>query len=160
MRRALLGCVFALFASAAGAATCSVTGLPVAFGNYGSPNGSQTDTSGTITVTCTPDLILLACRTNYTVSLSTGTAGSYSPRQLASGANRLNYNLYTSATRTTVWGSGAGGTATVAGTINAGILGLICLAGSNDHTVYGRIPASQNVSAGSYGDTITVTVTY
>ena len=159
MKKLLFACLLG-WAPAPQAATCSVVGLPLAFGAYGSPGGAQVDSTATLTVTCTPDAILLSCRTDYTVRLSTGTSGSYSPRQLASGANRLNYNLYTSAARTTVWGNGTGGTGTVAGTISTSILGLICLAGNNNHTVYGRIPASQNVAAGLYSDTITVTVTY
>jgi spore coat protein U-like protein len=31
---------------------------------------------------------------------------------------------------------------------------------SSDFTVYGRIPARQNASVGSYSDTITVTITF
>lgn len=47
-----------------------------------------------------------------------------------------------------------------AGTISTSVLGLPCLAGSANHTVYGRIPAAQNVPSGAYADTITVTVTF
>jgi spore coat protein U-like protein len=153
----VLGC---LFPAAAGAAVCTVLATPHAFGNYTSPGGAQTDSTSTVTVTCTPDLILLACSTSYSIALSAGTSASYNPRQLASGANRLDYNLYTSASRSTVWGDGSGGSSTVSGTINTSILSLLCLAGINNHTVYGRIPAAQNVAPGIYADTITVTVTF
>jgi spore coat protein U-like protein len=157
---ALLLLLAGLLPLAARAATCAVVATPHAFGTYSSPGGAQTDSGSTLTVTCTPDKILLSCSTSYSIALSAGTSASYGPRQLASGAARLNYNLYTSAARSTVWGDGSGGSNTVSGTINTSLLGLLCLAGSNNHTVYGRIPAAQNVSSGIYADTITVTVTF
>lgn len=160
MKRLLTGLLLSGMATSAQAAVCTVLGTPLAFGNYASPGGAQTDSTATVTVTCTPDYLLLACKTDYTVSLSAGTSGGFSPRQLASGANRLNYNLYTSAARTTVWGDGSGGSAKVNGSITTSLLALVCLAGSNNHTVYGRIPAAQNAAGGVYSDTITVTVTY
>jgi spore coat protein U-like protein len=140
---------------------CSVGADPLAFGSYVSPGGVQTDSSSVITVTCTL-VNLLVCSTTYTVSLSTGGAGSYAPRKLASGSDRLDYNLYTSAAYSQVWGDGTGSTGTVSGTIVTGLLGLLlCNATrSNTHIVYGRIPAAQNVPAGAYSDTLTVTVTY
>lgn len=142
------------------AATCNVSATPLAFGSYASPGGVQTDSSSTLTVSCTPERILL-CTIGYTVSLSAGGAGSYAPRKLDSGGNRLDYNLYTSATRSTVWGDGTGGTSTVSSSITSGLLGLLlCDEASKNHTVYARIPAAQSVPAGSYADTIVVTVTY
>jgi spore coat protein U-like protein len=87
----------------------------------------------------------------FSVALSRGGAPSYTPRRLASGANTLNYNIFTTAGYATIWGDGTGGTATVS---NAGGTWLVTLTG------YGRIPVNQYVAAGSYTDTITVTVTY
>ena len=68
---------------------------------------------------------------------------------MTSGAHTLNYNLYTTNTRTTVWGDSTAGTSKVNanGTIVA-------------KTVYGRIPALQNAFVGSYSDTITVTIAF
>src|SRR6266487_1298814 len=51
------------------------------------------------------------------------------PRKMVNAGTLLNYNLYTDAARTTVWGDGTGGTVTVSGSSN----------GSTTHTVYGRI---------------------
>ena len=71
---------------------------------------------------------------------------------MATGANLLNYALYTDSGHTTLWGDGAGGTtATIDGTGN-GI--------SQSSTIYGRVPAGQTVPAGGYADTVNVTVTY
>ena len=142
------------------AATCAAVATPHAFGTYNSPGGMQLDSNSTLTITCTPDKILLACNTGYSIALSAGSAASYSPRKLASGANRLDYNLYTSTARSTVWGDGSGGSSNVSGTISTSVLSLLCLPGSNNHIVYGRIPAAQNVPSGVYADTITVTVSF
>jgi spore coat protein U-like protein len=68
-----------------------------------------------------------------------------------SGGHRLNYKLYTAANRAVIWGDATSDTVTVNGT---GI-------GVNvNHAVYGRIPALQNVHAGSYSDIIIVALTF
>lgn len=135
-------------------ASCTVSASATAFGSYSPFSPSPRDSVGNVRVSCTL-LGLLSLLVSYTISLSTGASGSYAPRSLASGANTLAYNLYTNASRTTVWGNGSGGTATV----NDGyLLGLLTT--SIDYPVYGRIPAAQNVAAGFYSDTIVVQVDY
>jgi spore coat protein U-like protein len=127
-------------------ATCSVAPTPVAFGIYSPFSVAPTDTAGTLRVSCDTATV------GYTLLLNPGGAGSYSPRRLAGGAYTLAYNLYTDALRSAVWGDGSGGTATVSG--------AFALPGAIDHTVYGRVPAQQNVGAGAYIDTITVTLNF
>jgi spore coat protein U-like protein len=97
------------------------------------------------------------------LTLSTGVSGSYASRRMANGANRLNYNLYTTAARTTVWGNGTGGSAIVP----AYAAGFIVINGNQTRvfdspnlTIHGRIPADQNAPQGNYSDTITVTLTF
>ncbi|HXS20313.1 MAG TPA: spore coat protein U domain-containing protein, partial [Steroidobacteraceae bacterium] len=84
----------------------------------------------------------------YTVSMSAG-SGTLTSRVMKSGGSQLDYNLYTNSTHTTIWGDGTSGTVKVSATS----LGAT-------YTVYGLIPALQNVPVGSYSDTVTVTVTY
>jgi spore coat protein U-like protein len=134
------------------AVSCTTSAQAVAFGNYDPLALLPTDSTGQVSVTCTNLVSLL---TSYTVALSTGISGSYATRQLASGANRLNYNLYRDPTRLLVWGNGTGGSSTVSNTFLVVLLGITA-----NHAVYGRIPAEQAVAVGSYSDTITVTVTY
>jgi spore coat protein U-like protein len=143
----------ALFAPMhAWAVSCTTSAQGVAFGNYDPLSALPTDSTGDVSVTCTN---LISLFVNYTVALSTGISGSYASRQLDAGGNRLNYNLYTDLTHLLVWGNGTGGTSQ----ISAGFL-VVLLGITAHHTVYGRIPARQNASVGSYSDTITVTVTY
>ncbi len=150
----------ALAAGNASANVCTVTATPIAFGAYESPNGAYVDSTGTITVTCTPDYLLLACSQTYTVALNQGAYGTFAARKMASGSAYLEYNLFTTTGRGTVWGTGSGNGVTVPGAVTSSLLNLVCLPGSTNHTIFARIPANQNVPVGVYTDNITVTVTY
>ena len=124
-------------------ATCSVSATQVAFGTY---TGAQLDGSGTVSVTCT-------ALWPYVVELNAGTgSGATVANRLMTGpaSSTIIYSLYQNALRTTPWGFTAAAQS-VAGVGNGVAQSL---------TVYGRAPASQTPSVGSYSDTITVTVTY
>mgnify|MGYP001627400748 CR=1 FL=1 len=132
--------------------TCTVTTAPVVFGGYLVTSPAPTDATGTITVTCTA---VVSIAVNYTIRLGTGSSGSYASRRMGGIAGTIAYNLYSNASRTIVWGDGSGGT----GTISDGYA-LNLLMVSRNYTVYGRIPAQQNVAPGAYTDTLFVTVDY
>jgi len=151
---ALLAAVLSLTSAPANALglNCTASATGVAFGNYNPTNSSPTDATGNVHVFCTVLIISVAAQTN--ISLSTG-GGTYADRKMSSGAELLSYNVYKEATHTTVWGDGTGGT----GIWTDNTL-ILVLGTSIDHTIYGRIPAGQYVAAGSYTDTITVTVEY
>jgi spore coat protein U-like protein len=139
----------ALLAHGQAKAACTVTTVGVAFGAYNPQSGTPDDGTGTISVRC------LFIDPAPNVALGTGSSGTYAPRRMTNGPWTLNYNLYTTAARTIVWGNGAGGTQTV--TLNAPT-GFPFF--TYTRTVYGRVPASQNVGAGTYNDTVVVTVTW
>ena len=81
----------------------------------------------------------------------TTTGATVNQRKMASGAtNTLNYQLYSDAARSTIWGNTTG-TDTVTG-VGTGL--------AQSLTVYGSIPAAQASPAGDYQDVITVTVFY
>ena len=144
----------------ANAQSCTALATPLAFGPYSSPGGARVDSSATVQVNCTPAYLLLACTVSYTVGLSHGAVGSPGARQLGSGSARLAYGLYRDAARSTPWGDGGGSGAVVGGSISTSLLGLVCAPGARSHTVYGRIPANQNVPAGLYQDQVVLTITY
>lgn len=163
MKHLLLTCLLlfgALGAVEARASSCAVAVTPLAYGGYTSPGGPRVDSSASVIVTCTPTYLLMACNVSYTLSLSNGLVGGPGDRQMASGAGRLHYTLTSDAARSTPWGDGGASGGTVGGTISTSLLSLLCLQGTRNHTVYGRIPASQSVPAGSYLDQVTLTVTY
>ena len=126
-------------------ASCTLNGgIPLAFGTY--TPGVAKDATTTFTATCTTG-------TPYALDLSagSGSGASFATRRMTSGADTLDYGLYTDAGRTTVWGDGTGGSNTV-GSTGTGV--------TQTFTVYGRIPAAAAATVGTYLDTITVTATY
>lgn len=129
-------------APASGYAACTVSTTSVLFGQYDVFATVANDATGDVTITCDTT-------TSYTVSLSSG-SGTLSQRTLLSGSNVLEYNLFANSSRTTVWGDGSSGTSTVSATTS----------GVSTLTVYGLVPARQNVPPGSYSDVVIVTVTY
>lgn len=158
--RCALAGLLALGSAGAQAQSCVVNATPLAFGSYVSPQGPRVDSSATVQVRCTPTYLLLACQVSYTLSLSAGQSPSGGVRRLSAGAGLLRYDLYSDAARTQPWGDGGASGALVGGSISSGLLGLVCLQGSRNHTVYGRIPAAQNVPVGVYADQVVLTVTY
>ena len=130
--------------------TCSATAAALAFPNYTPGGGAQVGNTS-ISVKCTKN-------TPYTIALNGGTTtgGTIAQRLMASGANTLQYNLFTTAAFAQVFGDGSGTSKTVAGT-GAGV------ATANAVTVFGQLPdnaTNQAAVPGNYTDTITVTVTY
>jgi len=139
----------------ASAITCSMSATATAFGVYSPNSGSPLDTTGTVTVTCQPEVAALLFF--YNVTLSTGGSGSYSPRRMYNGTANLQYQLYFNSTRTQIWGDGTGSTVL----LNDSILLSVLVPVVRNYTVYGRIPNGQTgAAAGNYLDTITVTITY
>lgn len=140
------------------AADCTITATAVAFGIYDPLNTLATDSTGTVTLTCF-HTGGGGTRVDWTVDLSTGGAGTYTPRQLSNGAGLISYNLFTDAARTQIWGNGLGGTGRASGRFN-----LSNGAPNNIRTTnliaYGRIPALQDPAPGNYLDFITVTLTF
>lgn len=126
---------------------CTVSTAPVAFGSVNTLSGGNVDATGGVTVTCTNGTPWVA-----SASAGTGTGASLTTRRMASGANLLNYSLYTDSARTSVWGDG---TATTANVSNTGS------GSAQTFTVYGRVLSGQaSAPAGSYSDTVSVTISY
>ena len=119
----------------------------LAFGTYNPASAVALTGNSTISVFCTNG-------TTYTVALNVGTGGgTFATRKMANGANLMNFNLYTTAGLTAIWGDGTATTSTVPGT------GLGVLT-ANPVVVYGNIPINQDLPTGTYTSTITVTVNY
>lgn len=131
--------------------TCRVSATGVAFGTYDPFSASPNAATGTVTVNCT---FTIAVTITYEISLSPGNSGSFSERQMTQGASSLAYNIYTSSTQNQVWGDGSGQSQKTTGWI-IGVLNH-----RRAFTIYGRIPAGQNVPSGVYTDTIIATIAY
>jgi spore coat protein U-like protein len=139
--------VVALPSPALAACTISTTGLN--FGDYSVYSSTPLDAAGTITYRCTGFTLVVL------VTLSPGASGTYSARQMRRGstADRLEYNLYLNATRTTIWGDGTSGTSRYVGWLPTSNRNV-------NLAVYGRIPALQDVTVGTYTDTVIATIEF
>jgi spore coat protein U-like protein len=133
----LLACGGTAFAQ-----SCTVSPQAVAFGGYDALSSAPTDGVGTIRVGCD-------AAANFTVGLSAGNGGGQGSRAMQGGQRALQYDLYADPSRSSPWGDGSG----LGGPVSAG-------GTDTDLTVYGRIPARQNVPAGTYSDVIVVTVSF
>jgi spore coat protein U-like protein len=126
-------------------AVCAITASDLDFGTYSAQSGTPLQGTTLLRTTCTPS-------TTYHIGLDQGQSpgATVNQRKMVSGANNLNYQLYSDSARSTIWGNTTG-TDTVTG-VGSGL--------AVDHTVYGAVPAAQVVPAGDYADTITVRIYY
>ncbi|MCA9507888.1 MAG: spore coat protein U domain-containing protein [Myxococcales bacterium] len=142
--------------------TCTIATTNMPFGNYQFSTASPTDSQATVTVSCSSGG-LSDLSASYTIS--GGFDGNPPTQRYMSGpsSSQLLYNLYTDINHTNIFGDGLNGTSTVSGSCSQ-TCPIIIVCGprscSSDHIIYGRIPASQTVTAGSYSQTIQVTVTF
>ena len=148
---ASLGIALLLAAVAAGHAdaVCNVTATGINFGNYDVFSPTALDSTGSVTVWCDQ-----VPPPNVVIAIGPGGSGTFIPRRLrhASQPDQLVYNVFTSPAMSVVWGDGTGGTATVTlSRVQRNKPPRIA-------TIYARIPPVQNVSVGSYSDTLVVTI--
>lgn len=135
--------------------TCTVTlGTPLAFGNVAA-NGT-TDAVATLNVSCaTAALSVLGyAQVSLCLDLGPGSASSgvYAPRRmLNSTSDSLDFQIYSEATRTQIWGA-TGSAAPSPRTLTLSYTVPVITGGSQTATitVYGRIPANQTLSVGNH----------
>lgn len=151
------GLLLALGASARAAVTftCTVSASSIAFGLYNPLSATPTAATGSWMVTCTA-VGSGSATVAGTLTLSTGSSGKFSSRQMNLGTNKLLYNVYLTPSYQQILGDGTSGTyaPSDSGTVTAGQVYQV------SGNMYGLIPAAQDVAAGSYSDTLLVTVTY
>jgi spore coat protein U-like protein len=137
------------WARPARAASCSFVAVSgVSFGSYDVFDVSATDSAGSVSYTCSGGATV-------TMSLSIGSAPSYSPRQMLrmGGGGILDYNLYLDAGRSTIWGDGTSMTGQYGPNMPADGATVVV-------PIFGRVPAAQDATIGVYTDTITVTINF
>ena len=137
-----------LSVTASVAANCTISTSPVAFGAYDPVSANAVTAlngTGTVTVACTKGAVA-------TVDLGQGANYLAPNRQMNAGANLMIYQLYQDAARTQVWGS----------TVPTGTTQTYNSASKapTNLTVYGQVPAGQNVGIGIYSDTVLATINY
>lgn len=153
--RALLAALALAPGPAAAAVNCSGGGVTLAFGGYDVLATAPADAQASLVVTCTRN------GGPPTTSIEVGlgpslTSGAVQNRQMAGpGGSLLNYNVYQDATRLTVWGDTSG-----VDTQSKDLTLSNKATGSVTFTLFGRLFQSQDVSAGSYSDSLLITVSF
>lgn len=129
---------------------CVVTTTPVNFGTYNTVTAAAVVATGTVSVTCAVGVNATA-RLGQGANAGGGSTDAAPVRRMADGSgNFLNYQLFSDAGRTTVWGNTAGTGVGSAGTGAADIL-----------TVYGEIAAGQGAApVGAYADVVVASVDF
>ena len=141
-------CPPATVSAQGGGGTCAISVTGVNFGTYNVFSGTPVQSTGGITFRCGPKADTNPVR----ISLSTGQSGTFHSRTLAQGGETLAYNLFRDAARTEIWGDGSSATFDVPMAPERNTWVPV--------TIYAEIPASQDVSAGSYSDTVTATINF
>lgn len=122
---------------------CTVAGATLDFGSYTS--GQTTDLNGFTQIAysnCPAGQLRF--------QLDGGSSGSTSARRLANGSGgQLGYGIFRDSARTQPFGQGT----------NSRLITLTA-PGSGNVSVYGRIPAGQSVAAGTYTDTVVITLDF
>ncbi len=151
MKRAFLFfTAFFLLLISGRAHACTVSATPIRFGTYDVFRTIPTDTRGLIRIRCP-----FKKKRKVIIAIGPSTvSGSFNPRQmkLLTGTDRLDYNIFTNRAMTKIWGDGTGGTKVVKKKVGRKKAKKV--------KVFARIPALQNVSIGSYADTVTVTIVW
>lgn len=132
---------------------CNISTTTMNFGSTAPSIASNIDSTATITVQCTNT-------TPYSVGLNNGSnaSGSQNRMRLGATANFVNYEIYTDSARTHLWATTSSTTSCTSGASTC-ILGTGT--GSNQNiTVYGRVPTQTVPAAGTFTDTVVVTITY
>jgi spore coat protein U-like protein len=102
--------------------------------------------TGEVRVTCTNGTIGATITLDQGLNPKAGSTAALPQRQLANGANRLSYALFSDSARSSVWSTsgvshnGTGAQATL--------------------TVYGSVDGAQNVPVGVYSDTVVATISF
>ena len=127
--------------SAHAAPSCkNITVTALAFGSYDVYNAVATDSAGTISYSCPPP-------TTPTVTIDAGLAFANGQRRmtLTPATDWLSYDIFVDAARTIVWSSTP-----------------VAVPTGNGQSVpyYARAFAQQDVSVGSYSDTLVVTFNF
>jgi spore coat protein U-like protein len=129
------------------APVCQIEAGALAFGDYDpvvTNAVTPLDGQGTFQIRCTGN-------TPYTVALGPGLQAAGTTRRMAGGAGnaqRLQYELYSDAGRSTVWNATSMLTGTATSTAPITL------------TVYGRIPPAQPVGIGAYSDVVQSTINF
>ena len=131
---------------------CTIATFALAFPAY-DPFGAAVTQTAPIAVTCTKGTVA-------TVTMGAGANASGAVRRMQRGATGeyLTYEVYLDAAMTTVWDA----TNVKSGTATSKNSAVPLAFGANpsDNNAYGRVAAGQDITPGTYNDTLQATVNF
>lgn len=138
--------VFATFKATIAMSQCSISATSIVFSNYDVFSNIPVDSAGTISISCSKEVT----KAFVTIGTSSG-SGTINPRKmkLSSGNDFLDYNIFSDVTRTAVLGNTPIEFRRPSGKPAPW---------SESFSIYARIPPGQDVSFGSYSDSVSVSV--
>jgi spore coat protein U-like protein len=145
----MLASSLALLPAPASAAinSCTIQSSGIVFSSYNTQTRAAVEGTGTITVTCSGD----GSNNSLSLNIAGGNSGTCSPRQMRSGANALNYDIFQNAGRTTLFCEG--GTR-----LDINIDFSTGSSQTRTYTMFGRVSAGQNPAFSSFSDSVTITL--
>jgi spore coat protein U-like protein len=142
------------------ATTCTVTEPNLPFGIYDPTTGKPNLLISSISTTCT----YTGTGFYATLTLSTGSSGTYFYRTMVNNGNLLGYNITLDAGYSVTFGNGTAPSSYYTVCFTGG--SFVCSGNTTKSgvawtgPVYGVLPGGEDVPAGTYTDTIIATVTY
>lgn len=126
-------------------AQCTVNATPLDFGTPAGVLNAAITAQTNVQVQCAPNIA-------YNVGLDGGqnSGGDVNARKMVLGSNAVGYQLYRDSSRTQVWGT----------TVNTDTVQGMGDGSTRNLTVYGKVPPQTTPPAGTYNDTVVVSVTY
>lgn len=136
--------------SATVASKCLMQGETLSFGTYDPASANNTaalNATGSLQIKCTRN-------TSATISMDSGqyasqAAGTSRAMRSADGENYLSYDLYLDPARSTVWND-----------VNKAVYSAASGGVTSAISIYGTVPASQDVGDGQYNDVVTITANF
>lgn len=158
MNRILALSLLVLAQAAQADIVCRATaGTGIAFGTYEVDSSVHNDSLMNLTVTCDrnggPQFVTLAMRLGP--GLNSGSAGTRRMARIGAPVDHLSYGLYRDVGRSSPWGT-TDGVDTMVQTLDVPNKG----SRAATFVIYGRIPAGQDVSAGTYSDSVQAIILY
>lgn len=128
-------------------AACRSSATNVHIPSYDTRSSSAVYTSSQVHITCDDS-------ENAVISLSAG-LGNFNNRQMKDNGFGLSYNLYLDQGYTRVWGDGTAGTSTLSSMAGDAANGM-----ARSYFFYVKIAGNQNPPAGTYQDSLILTISY
>jgi len=128
---------------------CTVQASDIAFDDFNPLHTTEETAIGEIDIHCTG---LLSIGAGVTVEVLQGQWGTYAARKMrAASGDMIDYNIYTTASYASVWGSGV-----QAVQISGGVLVLGSWSANRD--MFARLQANPTTKPGDYSDNVVVRV--